>query len=59
MLQKYILFLEENGYQDISKLEDGPQSKTLLEIDYCFHNVQRPRKKDKLPVVLSIDEVRQ
>lgn len=30
----------------------------VLERDYCFYNIQRPRKKEKLPVVLSTEEVK-
>ncbi|WP_052444044.1 tyrosine-type recombinase/integrase [Flammeovirga sp. OC4] len=30
----------------------------VLERDYCYYNVQRPRKKERLPVVLSTGEIK-
>ncbi|WP_244994590.1 tyrosine-type recombinase/integrase [Flammeovirga yaeyamensis] len=91
MLYRYLDYLEQKGYKDLRNIEEGQQSKSLLEQflfhlvsvekksdsyqnqalnavkfylekvlerDYCYYNVQRPRKKDKLPVVLSIEEIK-
>ncbi|KXX70958.1 tyrosine-type recombinase/integrase [Flammeovirga sp. SJP92] len=91
MLHRYLEYLDQKGYKDIRSIEEGQQSKTLLEQflfhlvsvekrsdsyqnqalnavkfylekvlerDYCYYNVQRPRKKDKLPVVLSTEEIK-
>ncbi|NLR94102.1 tyrosine-type recombinase/integrase [Flammeovirga agarivorans] len=30
----------------------------VLERDYCFYNIQRPKPREKLPVVLSTEEVK-